>query len=104
MDTTITPEDLEAIRAVAISYLQASNNENSQTFIPELRRGQVVCTKSEKRIGIWTLEKRTNEINLIRNPPISTTMYIFTLILHQQDKRWVVTREFIEIERLEEFD
>jgi hypothetical protein len=96
-----TIRDLEEIRSAAISHYEARQDDAAKTFVAELRRGAPDIASDVARIGIWILERKSGELALVRQPPVSREMRYFGLWLERKDGRWRAKDDFQEIEKLQ---
>lgn len=102
MMTEITQNDLEMIRTAAIHYYQNSGHPFRAIFCEELRSGAMLIDETGSEVGNWVFQKRGTRLLLVRDPPVSSEMRYFGIILNKRNDKWTVEGDFQEIEKLQD--
>ncbi len=103
--TTVTRNDLESIRRVAIDHYQhRSTLDRAPDMAHDLGRVAPFLTGEATNcpcLGMWRLKHERDEWLLEREPPIDTLMFYFGVELKRDGEQWSVVRDFVREERMQ---
>lgn len=98
--SSLTADDLEEMRRVAIEHYQLEPHEMVDAFLPELRRGAVMFDDGIPRVGLWRAEEHGGRLVLVRTPPLHRLMVFFGLAFEKRAGAWVVVEEYERIDEM----
>lgn len=89
----VRERDLDDIRQAVVAHLRQSGEEFRDEFVAELEQApRFIDEDGVGRVGGWLLERRGEELRLVRHPPErGAVMFLFYATLAREGGRWKVT-------------